>query len=181
MSPTIAARRIARLSAPALTLALLASPSYLPATEHGQVREQDQEQPLYLEADSAELDEAKALSVYTGNVFIKQGSMEVRGNQVTVHHDAENKPKHIMAVGAPAKYRQQMEGDEKEVEAEALRMDYDVVKDEITLIDRAVLFQGKDTFRSDRIIYDRAKGQVKAGASAKGKERVKIMITPKRQ
>lgn len=181
MSPTITARTIARLSAPALTLALLAAPGYLPATEQGQVQEEDRDQPLYLEADSAELDEAKALSVYTGNVFVKQGSMEVRGNQVTVHHDAENKPKHIMAVGAPAKYRQQMEGDEKEVEAEALRMEYDVAKDEITLIDRAVLFQGKDTFRSDRIIYDRAKGQVKAGASAKGKERVKITITPKRQ
>lgn len=177
MSPTTKRRARARLLAPMLALALLAAPVLLPAME----QDQDQEQPLYLEADSAELDEAKALSVYTGNVFIKQGSMEVRGNQVTVHHDAERKPKHIMAVGAPAKYRQRMEGDEKEVEAEALRMEYNVAKDEITLIDRAVLYQGKDTFRSDRIVYDRAKGKVKAGASAKGKERVKIMITPTRQ
>lgn len=175
MSQTIAPQALERLLAPALMLALLAAPISLPAME------QDQEQPLYLEADSADLDDAKALSVYTGNVYIKQGGMEVWGNQVTVHHDAERKPQRIIAVGKPAKYRQKMEGDEQEVEAEALRMEYDTPNDEITLIDNAILFQGKDTFRSDRIVYDRAKGRVKAGASAKGTERVKITITPTRK
>ena len=62
--------------------------------------------------------------------------------------------------------------------AEALRMEYQADKDEITLIDQAVVFQGTDTFRSDRILYDRINARVKAGASAKGKERVKIHITP---
>jgi lipopolysaccharide export system protein LptA len=60
-------------------------------------------------------------------------------------------------------------------------MEYDTNKDEITLIDNAVLFQGEDTFRSDRIVYDRANGLVKAGASAQGKERVKITITPSKR
>ncbi len=107
--------------------------------------------------------------------------VEIRGDQVTVHHDPERKPEHIISVGKPSKYRQQVEGEEQEVEAEALRMEYDAARDEITLIDQAVLFQGKDTFRSDRIVYDRARGQVKAGASAKGKERVKITITPSKR
>jgi lipopolysaccharide export system protein LptA len=175
MSPTIAPRALAGLPAAALMLVLLAAPARVPALDD------DQDQPLYLEADSAELDEAKALSIYTGNVFIKQGSMEIRGDQVTVHHDPQRKPKRIVAVGEPAKYRQKMEGEDKEIEAEALRMEYDAAKDEITLIDRAVLFQGQDWFRSDRIVYDRAKGRVKAGASVQGKERVKITITPSRQ
>jgi len=175
MSPCNAPPVIERLCFTALALALLVAPAHTPALED------DQDKPLYLESDSAELDDAKSISIYTGNVFVKQGSMEIRGNQVTVHHDAERKPKHIISIGTPSTYLQQVEGEEKEVEAEALRMEYDADKDEITLIDQAVLFQGQDTFRSDRIVYDRAKGLVKAGASARGKERVKITITPSKR
>ncbi len=143
--------------------------------------EDDDEQPLYLESDSAELDETKALSVYTGNVFVKQGTMEVRGDQVTVHHDARRKPKLIVAIGNPATYLQEVEGEERPVEAKALRMEYDAARNEITLIDDAVLFQGEDTFRNDRIVYDRGRGLVKAGANVEGKERVKISISPARE
>ena len=175
MIPTTAPPTHIGLRISTLLLALLVAPMQLPALED------DQEQPLYLEADSAELDEAKSMSIYTGNVFVKQGSMEITGNQVTVHHDAERKPIHIVAVGAPSTYRQEVEGEEQEVEAEALRMEYDTNKDEITLIDNAVLFQGEDTFRSDRIVYDRTNGLVKAGTSAQGKERVKITITPSKR
>ena len=161
-----------------LILVLLVIPARLPALE------EDTEQPLYLEADSAEIDEATSTSVYTGNVFVKQGSMELRGDRVTVHHDAEHKPELIIAVGSPATYRQEVEGEKnkkQEVKAHALRMEYDRAKDEITLIEQAVLFQGKDNFRNDRIVYDRAKAQVKAGTVAEGKERVKITISPSRK
>ena len=161
-----------RPAVPILVLALLLAPLRLAAVED------DQEQPLYLEADSAELYEEQSMSVYTGNVFVKQGSMEVRGDQVTVHHDSERKPKLIIAIGAPATYQQQAEGEDELLEAEALRMEYDKAQDEITLINQAVLFQGEDVFRSDRIVYDRALGQVKAGTIAQGKERVHITISP---
>jgi lipopolysaccharide export system protein LptA len=43
----------------------------------------------------------------------------------------------------------------------------------------AVVIQGKDTFKSDRITYDRVKSVVKGGAAAKGKERVRIRVDPK--
>jgi len=172
MNPMIAPRTLAGLWATILMFTLLGAPLRLAALED------DQEQPLYLEADSAELDEAKSVSVYTGNVLVKQGSMELRGDQVRVHHGPDRKPVRIIAIGAPATYRQQVGGEEKEVEAKALRMDYDRVKNELTLINQAVLTQGKDTFRNDRIVYDRTKSQVKAGTIAEGKERVKIMISP---
>ncbi|MEA3278890.1 MAG: lipopolysaccharide transport periplasmic protein LptA [Pseudomonadota bacterium] len=161
-----------RLLAAALMPVLLAAPTLAAALE------EDQEQPVYLEADSVELDELKAISIYTGNVFIQQGSMQIRADQVTVHHYPDRRPERIIAVGAPAKYRQQLEDDEREVEAEALRMEYEAGKDEITLIDQAVLLQGEDRFSSDRIVYDRANGRVSAGTKAQGKERVKITINP---
>lgn len=140
--------------------------------------ETDQQQPLYLEADNAEMDEGKRLSLYSGKVIVRQGSLEIRADQVTIHHAEDNRPQLVVAIGKPATYKQAVEGEEKPVQAEALRMEYQADKDEITLIDQAVVFQGTDTFRSDRILYDRTNARVKAGASAKGKERVKIHITP---
>jgi lipopolysaccharide export system protein LptA len=175
MSPTSATRIFRGMSASVLMLAALLTPLCPSALED------DNEKPLYLESDSAELFEAESLSIYTGNVFVKQGSMELRGDQVKIHHDAERKPEFIIAIGAPATYRQQVEGEKQPVQAEALRMEYDRVKNELTLIDQAVLSQGDDTFRSDRIVYDRAKAQVKAGTIAQGTERVKISISPSRQ
>ena len=46
--------------------------------------ETDQQQPLYLEADNAEMDEDKRLSLYSGNVIVRQGSLEIRADQVTM-------------------------------------------------------------------------------------------------
>lgn len=168
-------RTLTTLAALSLALTLLFAPQCLPAPEDGD------EQPIYLEADGAEFIEAESLSIYTGNVFIRQGSMEFRGDRVTVHHDPEHRPKLITTTGTPVTYRQQVEGEEKAVEAKALRMEYDKAQDEITLIDQAVLFQGEDTFRSDRIVYDWTQARVKAGTIAKGKERVKITISPARR
>jgi len=157
-----------------LVLILLIAPRYLPAME-------DNEQPLYLEADSAEISEAKAVSIYTGNVLVRQDDMQLRGDRVTVHHDSEYNPAIIRVTGTPATYRQRMEREAQDVEAEARHMEYDRTKDEITLIDQVVLSQGKDTFRSDRIVYHRAQTRVKAGTIAAGKERVKIRISPARR
>jgi lipopolysaccharide export system protein LptA len=41
-----------------------------------------------------------------------------------------------------------------------------------------VLEQGADQFHSDRIVYNRVNSQVRAGASADGKERVRAVIEP---
>jgi lipopolysaccharide export system protein LptA len=140
--------------------------------------EGDDAQPIYLEADSADLDEKQAVSVYRGNVFVQQGSLQIRADEVTIHHREDRQPERIIAVGSPATYRQELEGDKEEVKAEALRMEYVAEKDEITLIDQAIVFQGADTFRSDRIVYDRGNARVKAGSNVQGKERVKILINP---
>lgn len=148
----------------------------LTAAPASRALEGDEEQPLYLESDSAELDEQTSTSVYKGNVIVKQGTMEIEADEVTVHHDPDRRPKRIVAVGKPAKYRQDVEGEKEKMEAEALRMEYEADSDEITLIDEALLYQGEDTFRSDRIVYDRANARVKAGTSAQGTERVKIFI-----
>jgi len=175
MIPKIAARALTLLAIPILVSALLLVPRCLLALED------DPEGPLYLEADSAELFEAISLSIYKGDVIIRHGTMELRGDQVMVHHDLRRRPEFIVVIGTPATYLQRGQGEEKDTEAEALHMEYDRARDEITLIDQAVVFQGENTFRNDLIVYDRAQARIKAGAITKGKERVKIRISPSRR
>ena len=66
------------------------------------------------------------------------------------------------------------------MKARARRIEYDIASEEIVLQGKAVLEQGKDRFASDRIVYDRKRGLVKAGARAKGRQRVHIRIDPDR-
>jgi lipopolysaccharide export system protein LptA len=166
---------------PRLARALILGLSLLAVALPTSALDEDAEQPLYLEADDADLDDLKAISVYTGNVIIQQGSLQIRADEVTIHHLENRQPEKIIAIGTPATYRQELEGEEEQVRAEALRMEYVTEKDEITLIEKAIVYQGEDTFRNDRIVYDRANARVKAGTSVQGKERVKILINPGKQ
>ncbi|MBA1331005.1 LptA protein, partial [Candidatus Endoriftia persephone str. Guaymas] len=45
----------------------------------------DREQPIYLEADSVEIDEASGVSVYIGNVVVSQGSMRLEADKMWIH------------------------------------------------------------------------------------------------
>jgi lipopolysaccharide export system protein LptA len=136
--------------------------------------EGDDRQPMAIEADRVELEESKHLSIYDGNVVVDQGTMHVTADHVTVYHREDRRIRHIVALGNPATYRQQMDKGQGEVQGFALRMDYDADKDLLILTDQALLIQGADRMASDRIVYDRAQGQMHAG----GSERVKILFNP---
>ena len=155
----IAGALLAAISGPALALAT------------------DKDQPLDLEADSAEIDEGKGMSVYTGNVIAIQGSMRLESDRLTIFHTGA-KAERLEAEGKPARFQQLPDDSPEPVKARALRLEYRLDSEELTLIGEAVVMQGKDTFKSDRIIYDRVRSVVKGGAAAEGKERVRITVDP---
>ena len=138
----------------------------------------DQDQPIRIEADSADIDDRHGVSIYRGNVEVRQGSSILTADKVTVQHPGK-KAKKIIAIGKPVKYRQPQEGDEPDIRAEALQAEYFTDSEELVMIGDAVLFQGKDSFRSDRITYDRKSGMLKGGTSAQGKRRVQVTIETK--
>lgn len=135
--------------------------------------EGDNNQPLELTADSADMDEAKGLSIYRGDVDVRQGSMHLRADVLTVFHTGR-KPTRMVAEGRPVHFEQQ--GADGPVKGQARRLEYEMNSENLLLIGDAVVNQGKDTMRSDRITYDRVRGQVKAGSAAQGKQRVRISI-----
>ena len=45
----------------------------------------DKQKPVEVEADNFNLDDAKKITVYSGNVIITQGSMEIIADKVTIY------------------------------------------------------------------------------------------------
>jgi lipopolysaccharide export system protein LptA len=144
----------------------------------GQALESDRDQPMQLEADSLSIDESSGVSLYEGNVIIVQGSMKLWAERLWVYR-RQGKTERIVSEGEPTRFSQLPEVDGVEVRGQARRMEIHVERDEMLLIDNALLEQGGNSFRNDRILYNRSNAQVRAGSSAQGKKRVQVVLEPK--
>lgn len=156
-----------------LLLALVVAGAWHPAA----ALKDDARQPILIEANDVELRQSDNTSVYLGNVQVDQGSMRLLADHVTVYHRENRQPRFIIALGTPAKYKQLLDDNEGEVQAFAKRMEYDADKDELTLIGDGLLIKGGDRLTGERILYNRAHDQFRAG----GPGRVKITITPEQK
>ena len=138
----------------------------------------DREQPLYISSDTAVRDEKAGITVYQGDVDINQGSLNIRGDKVTVYFGAEG-IKRILAVGGPASFKQKPSADADEVKATAMTIEYNPEQDIILLSEQAELEQNGDVIRSNKVRYDINSDIVEAGGGADN--RVNIVIQPPAQ
>jgi len=139
----------------------------------------DRQQPMLIEADRVELDDASGISIYRGRVKVAQGTLILTGETMTVHNKGNAIEKVIME-GTPATYQQRPDNKDQDVHAKALRMEYYTNPEHIILLKQAEVEQQGDVLRSERIEYDMAKDQVSAGTDQPD-ERVHITIQPKNE
>jgi len=139
----------------------------------------DKDQPVAIEADSVDIDEATETAIYRGNVLLTQGSIKLSAARVVVHHFQSDNAR-IVATGKPVKFSQKPDDGNQLVIGKAQKTEYGLNSARLMLTGKASLVKGVNTFKNDRIIYDREKAVVKAGTSAEGKERVKITIGRKK-
>lgn len=140
----------------------------------------DSDKPINLEADQAELNEATGVSTYTGRVVLTQGSIELHADRLVVHA-AGGELSQITATGNPVRFRQRPEGRNKDVTAEAKKLEYQGKSRMLVLIGEAKVTQGRNTFRGQRIEYDLQRESVLAtGGSGEGGKpgRVQMTIVP---
>lgn len=152
----------------ALTLGLLACPSAFALSS-------DRNQAITIHSDSAERDEIKGTTTYSGNVVMQQGSMRIDAEEVVIVND-KSKVTQIVATGNPARYQQKPSADDGPVVAQANRLEYNIAQDTLHLIDNALLQQEGTSLSGNRIDYDVKKSVVKAGGDASQNERVKMVI-----
>jgi len=161
-----------------LRRALLIATCLLPTV--GTALESDRQQPIYLEADSVELNERSGVSTYSGQVKLTQGTRVLTADKVTVEQTANGD--RVVAEGRPATFAQRMENRPEPVEGQARRIEHSSADNRLILTGDAEFTQGGDRFSSNRIEYDTRADVVKAGqastASRPG-DRVRIVIQPR--
>ena len=150
---------------------------FVPAMAQG--LSSDRNQPITIEADRATLNEKDGSSIYEGNVHLQQGTLNLRGNRMTVQI-ADDEIEEIVLTGQPASYRQRPDGRDTDQHAEAGRIEYHAADERLILLDNARVWQSDaEEFRSERIVYNIKKNTVSAGGSAG--DRVRITLQPKQQ
>ncbi len=145
------------------------------------------DEPIEVEADGMEIDEAKGVTTYSGNVEVIQGSIRLKADKVYVFQSAGNTDR-LEAEGRPVYFRQRPDGKKEDVKANALRIEYNTNSELLYMVGDAVLFPGGGhKLTSQRITYDRVKAVMKAGAAvSRGKKpvksgRVKTILAPRKK
>jgi lipopolysaccharide export system protein LptA len=143
----------------------------------GQALSSDRYKPIHIEADNAKLEESKGISRYQGNVHLHQGSLNLRGESMTVHISGRSVTK-VVVTGLPASFSQRPDGKSADLNAEAERMEYIKSEERIILTGKARVWQQDgNEFASDRINYDIRNNIVIAGGDSE-ENRVSITLQP---
>jgi lipopolysaccharide export system protein LptA len=144
----------------------------------------DREQPIRVQADSAELDDRQGVAIYRGSVVITQGTLKITGNEVTITQNKQGDIEVFTAVGGPAYYEQQPSADKSLVKAYGKTIQYFAPTERIVLIDQAKVIQEGNTFKGEKIVYDTVRQIVNAGRAGKTaistpQPRIDMVILPK--
>lgn len=128
-----------------LCATLLAAPAH--------AEKADRDKPVNLEADTVTLDDIRKVSVYQGNVILRQGTLMLRADRVQVTQTEGGLDK-VIATGRPVAFRQKVDGRDEFIEGFANRIEYDSVKSQLELIGQAQLRRGSDELRGTQISYN---------------------------
>lgn len=159
-------------AAPAMLALLLLLPTAASALP------EDRDQPIELEADSAEYDQRTGISVYRGNVVVNQGTMRMTADVARLFVSTEGTFERMEAEGAPATFRYQPSLDRPEINGVGRRVDYVAADGKVVVSGQARFVQGGDEFTGERVEYDIADDTVRADG---GEGRVRFLIQPRRQ
>jgi lipopolysaccharide export system protein LptA len=145
----------------------------------------DKDKPIEIEADTVTVNDAKKVSVYTGNVIVTQGTLLIKADKLVVRED-ESGFQHSSSYGNPTTFKQKREGKDEYMEGAAQRIEYDGRMDKVQLYTKAWVKKGEDIVHGDYIMYDANAeysevigGGPKSATPATPTGRVKAIIQPK--
>ncbi len=162
---------------PILAIALLLG-SLLPLS--AQALPSDRDKPIRIQANKANLDDRQGIAIYTGNVILTQGTIELRGDRITIYRDNAGTIKKLVAVGKPARYQEKTDPAKGVLHAYGLTIEYLAQQEKVHLIKQAKVNQDGNVFTGDRIDYDLKTDLVNARATDNNDSgRVEMLIQPR--
>lgn len=137
----------------------------------------DRDQPIRITADTAIRDEKQGFTVYTGNVHMIQGSLDIVADKLTIYHENAEADK-IVAIGTPAKMKQRPAVDEPMVRARAEIIEYYKIEDRVHLkVNAFITRDDGSSVTGDSIDYYITEELVKADSEqSPDGQRVQVVI-----
>lgn len=153
---------------------LLLSPFSLSAAE----RPLEKQQAISIDADQLLVQEKQGISRYQGNVAVKQGALQLFGDQIEITHP-NNQLQKIEITGKPATFKRIDTTKNTTTQGQAERIIYQSTTDTLTFIGNAQVEEdGKHKISGAKLIYDLQKQTLKAESSKQDNERVQVILVP---
>lgn len=147
----------------------------------------DSRKPVNLEADRVNIDDAKQVSVFEGNVKLTQGTLAIQADKIVIRQDDAGF-QHGVAYGTPVVFKQKREGTNDFIEGYGERVEYDGKVGKIEFFTKARVKRGDDEVRGNYISYDTVNESYQVIGAGKGTStannppgRVRAVIQPKKQ
>jgi len=149
----------------------------------------DRDQPIYLEADRATVEDVKKkdsmrVSIFTGNVIMTQGTLRITADKVILREDIDGF-RYATATGNLVTFRQKRDGIDEYIEGWSERAEYDNKSEKIELFKQARLKRGEDEVKGDYIAYNitteffQVIGNHDRNGETQDDNRVRIIFQPK--
>ena len=140
----------------------------------------DEDEPIRINARSIEVNEKTGTAVYRGNVVAEQGRLSIKADRVEIRA-RNNQTELIQATGSPVKLRQQPDATSEEIQAEAKRVDYHVSTGKLDMIGEVSLRRGDDLFTGSLLHYDLDARSLSASGDDQDDGRIHAVIQPRKQ
>ncbi|WP_372964293.1 lipopolysaccharide transport periplasmic protein LptA [Marinobacter sp.] len=141
----------------------------------------DSDTPIKVSADSARIDDSAGTAIYSGDVELTQGEVQLNAERVVLYRNPQGLSR-IEASGTPAHYRQPAQDGSGVTNARALNITWSARDNQLTFERQALIEQGGNTFRGDVIHYNTVNRVVTAeggNSSGEGSGRVEMVIQPR--
>ncbi|WP_189415699.1 lipopolysaccharide transport periplasmic protein LptA [Cellvibrio zantedeschiae] len=135
----------------------------------------DKNQSLRISADKQEIDLKQGVVIYSGDVKLIQGTLEITAQKIHVRKDKDQEEESFTAEGSPAHYQQQPEAGKPIIHAEAGTIHYNVKTEQLVLDKNVSIEQNGSVTKAGHVDYD-IKSQT---AKFSGTGRVETVIPAK--
>jgi len=138
------------------------------------------DEPMYVEADRADIDDARGETRYKGGVEVTQGGIYIAGDSMITYQGDKGDVNKVVTTGKPAKFRQKAGKGKKPMDAIADRIEFYLDTDLVLLLGTAQIKQSNTEFYGHRIEYN-MKTQAVHAEKGKNSKRVRMVLLPKKK
>ena len=138
------------------------------------------DEPMYVEADRVDIDDARGESRYKGSVEVNQGSIYIGGDSMITYQNDKGDVDKVVTTGNQAVFTQKAGKGTKAMNAKADKIEFYLDNDLVLLLGNAQIKQSSTEFYGNRIEYNMNTQAVHADKGKSGK-RVRMVMQPKKK